>query len=364
MLSPYRVLDLTDHRGEIAGMVLADLGAEVIAVEPPEGSAGRRRGPMLASEGAGVPLTVPATERSLQFTAYNRNKRSIALALGEAAERETFLRLLATADIVLESGQPGALEANGLTFDRLRAVNPRLVYVRITPFGSDGPYADHPAADLTLAAMGGPLRLQGTRARPPVRISVPQVWRHAGVEAAVAALVGQARMRRSGEAQFIDVSAQCVMTWTMLHAMEASAIHGWDFERDGSMSQLGNRSWPLRYAAADGYVIAIPSGDLLTKLLPWMVREDVVPAAWLEDEDWPTYDRRLLRGESLRHDQVSVLDAMARLFRRHRKAELLDWSLSEQVSIAPVNRLDDVLQFEQLAVRDYWARTATTSAPG
>ena len=346
MLSPYRVLDLTDHRGEIAGMVLADLGADVIKVEPPAGSPGRRQGPMLTSG--------PVAERSLQFTAYNRNKRSIVLSLDAASDRKTFLELVGAADILLESGGPGALAEQGLTFDRLRAANSRLVYVRITPFGSDGPYADHPAADLTLAAMGGPLRLQGTPERAPVRVSVPQVWRHTGVEAAVAALVGLERMRRSQEAQFVDVSAQCVMTWTMLNAMEASAIQGWDFERAGATMQLGNLSLPLRYPAADGYIVAIPNGALMAKLVPWMIREGVVPPIWQDDEDWPTYDRRLLQGQPLTYDREVVLEALARFFARHTKAELLAWGLDEGVTIAPVNTVADVLAFRQLAERDYW----------
>ena len=93
MLSTYRVLDLTDDRGEIGGMILADLGADVIRVEPRAGSAARRCEPLLAD--------APEGEASLQFFAYNRNKRSIALELGEADDRETFLRLVETADFVL-----------------------------------------------------------------------------------------------------------------------------------------------------------------------------------------------------------------------------------------------------------------------
>ena len=166
MLGPYRVLDLTDHRGEICGMVLADLGADVIKVEPPGGSEGRRRGPMLPDG--------PEAERSLQFAAYNRNKRSIVVDLARDEERDFFLRLVSGADFVLESSSPGLLSKHGLDFERLREANPRIVQVQITPYGSDGPYAQHPAADLTIAAMGGPVSMQGSPDRAPVRVSVPQ----------------------------------------------------------------------------------------------------------------------------------------------------------------------------------------------
>ena len=88
--------------------------------------------------------------------------------------------------------------------------------------------------------MGGPVSLQGVPERAPVRVSVPQVWRHTGAEAAVAALVAHARMGRTGEAQFVDVSAQSAMTWTMLNGMGAAAIQGHDFERMGPLLQLGS----------------------------------------------------------------------------------------------------------------------------
>ena len=209
MLSPYRVLDLTDHRGELAGMVFGDLGADVIRVESPVGSEARRRAPLIDSW--------PEGERSLQFRAFNRNKRSIALDLERADDRKRFVELAAGSDFVIESAPPSMLDARDLGFEVLRKVNSRIVFVQVTPFGNDGPYADYPAADLTIAALGGPMSLQGTAERAPVRVSVPQVWRHTGAEAAAAALIAHARMLRTGEAQFVDVSAQATMTWTMLN---------------------------------------------------------------------------------------------------------------------------------------------------
>ena len=167
MLSPYRVLDLTDARGELAGMVLADLGSDVIRIEPPGGSPARRKGPLLADG--------PESERSLQFFAYNRNKRSMVLDLGAPAGRDELLQLVAGCDFVLESSPDGLLEQNGLSFDDLRAAQPRLVHTRISAFGVEGPSAGRAASDLTIAAMGGCVSLQGVPGRPPVPVSVPQV---------------------------------------------------------------------------------------------------------------------------------------------------------------------------------------------
>ncbi|MCY3795571.1 MAG: CoA transferase, partial [Gammaproteobacteria bacterium] len=246
MLEAYRALDLTDVRGQLGGMVLADLGTDVIRVEPPGGSEARRVGPF-AGDGPDGPC-------SLSFAAYNRNKRSIELDLGSDGGRATFLDLVRGSDFVLDSGPPALLDEVGLNHAVLREANPQLVQVRITPYGNDGPHADLPAADLSVAAMSGQMSLQGDSDRPPVRISVPQVWRHAGAEAAVAALVGHARMRTTGEGVFVDVSAQAAMTWTMLQGMTAAAIQGYDYERDGSLAQIGRRRIPIVHPAKDGHV--------------------------------------------------------------------------------------------------------------
>lgn len=231
MLSPYTVLDLTDDRGELTGMILGDLGADVIKVEPPQGSPSRRMPPFLQY--------APEPERSLHYFAFNRNKRGVTLNLTTEAGRDALLGLSRRADFLIESARPGGMAALGLGFDSLRQVNPGLVYVSITAFGQDGPYADFVASDLTLAAMGGPMSLQGSPDGPPVRITVPQVWLHAGAEAAVGALTAHARMIQTGEAQFVDVSAQTAMVWTMMHGMAAYGIQGTDFNRGGSELQLG-----------------------------------------------------------------------------------------------------------------------------
>ncbi|KAG1647269.1 Succinyl-CoA:(R)-benzylsuccinate CoA-transferase subunit BbsF [Nymphon striatum] len=142
MLAPYRVLDLTDARAESATFMLAGLGADVIKVEPPTGATSR--------------------EDELAFVAYNRGKRSVALDLEDPRDKEAFLKLVATADFVFENSGPGVLDELGLGFEALKEVRPDVVYVAISPFGQTGPYADHAATDLTIAAMGGSMALNGT----------------------------------------------------------------------------------------------------------------------------------------------------------------------------------------------------------
>lgn len=212
MLSPYRVLDLTDSRAELGPMILADLGADVVKVEPPGGSPSRMAPPL--AHGAGGP-------ESIRFHVFNRNKRSVTCDLESAEGRDAFLGLVRGADFVVENAAPGAMAAMGVGFEALRAANPSVVHVAITPFGQDGPYARHATTDLTLAAMGGMMALNGDRDRPPVRITVPQTWYHAAAESAAAALVAHRLRQASGEAQFVDVSVQASVFWTGLNAMIA-----------------------------------------------------------------------------------------------------------------------------------------------
>ena len=346
LLSPYRVLDLTDVRGQIAGLMLADLGADVIRIELPEGSDARRVGPLLPDG--------PEAERSLGFAAYNQNKRSAVLDLRNGGERERFLELVRGADFVIDSGPPSLLDDVGLGPARLREANPQLVHVRVTPFGSDGPMADAPAADLTIAALGGPVALQGHPDRAPLRISAPQVWRHAGAEAALAALVGHARVRTTGGGVFIDVSAQAAMVWTTLQGAEAFAIQGKDFERAASELQIGAVGIELAHACKDGHVIALAIGSMFRALEPWLVEEGIVDADWSVRESWDNYDLRLFAGGELTISRAEITEVMRRFFATKTKAELFARGQALGVTIAPVQTMDDLLVFEHLEARDYF----------
>lgn len=348
MLSPYRVLDLTDTRAELGPLILAGLGADVIKVEPPGGSASRHAAPL--------DLTLPDGLQSLRFHVFNRGKRSVTLDLDSEAGRAHFLRLVAAADFLFESAAPGAMAARGLGFQALRAVNPRLVYVAITPFGQDGPYARHLATDLTLAAMGGMMALNGDADRRPVRITVPQTWYHAAAESAVAALVAHWRRLAAGDAQFVDVSAQAAVFWTGLNAMIAHAIQGKDIERNGTLLQLATLTTPLVFQCADGEVVLISTTATLNRLIPWMLEDGTVSAEWVAAEDWRTYEVRMLTGGALTHSLADVQDHIRAFCAKHRKAELFARGIAGGATLAPVNTIADVLALGHLQERDYWQR--------
>jgi crotonobetainyl-CoA:carnitine CoA-transferase CaiB-like acyl-CoA transferase len=346
MLDGLAVLDLTDHRGEIGPWLLAELGADVIKVEPPGGTSAREAWPMVQGE-------------SLQFAAYNIGKRSVTLDPSSAEDRTTLRRLLGEARMVFDSGPPGLLAAFGVDRPTLAGLNPDIISVLVTPFGSDGPRANDPASELTIAALGGPVRIQGSPERPPVKASVPQVWRHTGAEAALAALIAHHRSAPGTESasqvdgpQFIDVSAQSAMTWTMLNAMEAHAIQGHDFERTGATLRLA-MTVPLRRACADGYVILVPRGANVGKLVDWMIEDGVVDPSWA-DEDWATYDHRLIDGQELAIDHAAVIDACDRLCLPYTKRELLEQGSALGATIAPVNNVADLRAFDHLEARSFW----------
>ena len=201
LLYPYRVLDLTGERGQACGKLLADLGADVIKVEPPEGDPVRRRGPFVDDESG--------PDRSLRWLAWNANKRSVSLDLNDAAGRDQFLRLVRSADFVLESFAPGYLAQLRLGYDELAQVNPSLILVSISPFGQSGPYRDYKATDIVCWAMSGFMSIAGEGERPPAQISDnAQSFLNACGDAAIGALIALEQRRRTGRGQHVDVSAQ------------------------------------------------------------------------------------------------------------------------------------------------------------
>ncbi|MFC2051722.1 CaiB/BaiF CoA transferase family protein, partial [Chloroflexota bacterium] len=201
MLSPYRVLDLTDKKGLLCGKLLGDLGADVIKIEKPGGDPARNIGPFYHDE--------PDSEKSLFWFAFNTSKRGITLDIETADGQEMFKRLLKSADLVVESFPPGYMDKLGLGYSDLERINPGIIMVSITPFGQTGPYKDYKASDITAWAMGGQMYSWGNADRPPVRISHPfQAYLHAAGEGAVGALMALHHRETTGEGQHVDVSIQ------------------------------------------------------------------------------------------------------------------------------------------------------------
>jgi crotonobetainyl-CoA:carnitine CoA-transferase CaiB-like acyl-CoA transferase len=346
ILEPYTVLDFTDDRGELGPMLMGDLGADVIRVEPPAGSAARQAKPVLTA----------AQEKdlaSLSYLAFNRNKRSLQLDPDSAPDCETLQALIARSHFIFEPWPASPLAAYGVDFETARALNPRIIYVRISPWGADGPHADYLGNDLVLAAMGGPVALQGSADRAPVRLSVPQVWRHAGVEAASGAMAAHHRMLRTGEAQYVDLSAQSVMTWTMLNAMDAHAIQGAEFQRGGGLD-TGLVRIDMIHPCADGHVLALPNSKVILGCMSWMVEDGVVDAAFADTVNWAEYDLNTRNPDYGPFNVQKGIELCRAFFVNHKKLELFEYGLAHGFTIAPINSLPELLQMEHLDFREYW----------
>lgn len=200
-----RVLELADEKGEYVGKVLAGLGADVVKVEPPEGEVTRTYGPFLDD--------VVDAERSLFFWQYNLGKRGIVLDLDGAAGRSDFLALASVADVVIDTRDRHFLDERGIGYERLRERNERLIYVRISPFGDEGPWADRQASDLVHLALGGVVMNcgydpdpSGVYDTPPV---APQMWHAYAIagEMTVIGILGALAFRlRKGIGQRVSTS--------------------------------------------------------------------------------------------------------------------------------------------------------------
>jgi crotonobetainyl-CoA:carnitine CoA-transferase CaiB-like acyl-CoA transferase len=349
VLSPYRVIDLACDRGILCGQILADLGADVIQVEPRDGSALRRSGPFLRDE--------PDPERSLAFSAYARGKRSVALDLDDASDREVLKQLIAGADFLIEAEDPGRLEALGLGDAALEALQPGLVHVSITPFGRTGPKAGWAATDLTLIAAAGLAHLNGEAAYPPVRCCVPQAFAHAAADAAVGALIAHFERRQSGRGQHVDVAAQHSLTLATQFRTLDAALGEAPARRLAGGVVVAGRFIPLRYPLRDGWVALGPAflpstGHFMKRLLSWALEEGFGEPAAL-DEDWGQFVLRVIRREVDVARFAPIDDTLREFFATRTKAEVVEAACKRKLLLAPIFDLGEFADSPQLAARGF-----------
>lgn len=345
-LAPYRVLDVTTDRAWFCGKLLADLGADVIKVEPPGGDPGRRRGPYADD--------IASVENSLEWWAFNRGKRSVTADLGSADGRRLFLRLVASADAVLESFEPGQMEAWGLGLEDLLEANRRIVLTRVTPFGQSGPFAHLKANDLVLAAIAGPAWMTGDVDRPPVRTSTPQYFQHAAAEAALHTSVALYHAGISGQGQQIDVSAQLTAARTTMNALDTPNIDGTIMQRSTFGEPVPLQPYRTIFRCADGNVMAtVGFGPGLKGYLGWLRAEGVTLPAFLEeltDEDFgPTLLERQPADFPSR-----VSDVLGEFFATRGKQELTEQALVHRLMLVPINNVADIYEDVQLNSRGYF----------
>lgn len=349
LLSPYRVLDLTDELGFLCGKILADLGADVIKIERPGGDPARQLGPFYKDHAD--------PEKSLYWLGFNNNKRGITLNLESSRGRDIFLQLASKADFIVESFMPGYLERLQLGYGELSAVNPRVVYTSITPFGQHGPYSKFKASDLEIMALSGCMSLTGDPDRPPLRVSFPQAYSWTGSYAAIGTLIAHYHRQVTGVGQQVDVSAQACLLWAFSHAHTFWDLNRHVEKRAGSFmtgrSITGARMrvfWPCK----DGYLNFIIYGGEAGRrtnqaLVDWMDSYNMAPD-FLKTKDWKTFDIAQVMQEEI--DRME--EPIARFFAGLTKAEFFKEVIKRQMLGYPVASVKEIFEDPQHRARDFW----------
>jgi len=346
LLAPYRVLDLTDERGLLAGKILADLGADVVQIEPPGGSPARNIGPFYGDD--------PRPEKSLYWWAYAANKRSITLDLERTDGRALLEKLVAEADFLFESYDPGYLEKMGLGYERLAVINPKLVMVSITAFGQDGPYSNYQASDIVGMALGGFMYLTGDEDRAPIRISFPHFYLHGGAAGAAAAMLAHTYRVTSGQGQYIDVSCQQAVAKTLAHAPQIWDIEGAILKRMGVYRQTsGENRVRINWPCKDGFVNYMVQGGSVAystrALLAW-AKEDGLDVADLEAINWEDLGYGAITPELM----AQLGGPLGDFFKSHTRAELVQGSLDRRILLFPVATPSALQDHSQLEARGFF----------
>ena len=225
LLKGFRLLDLTDEKGALCGKMFADMGAEVIKIEPLAGCSTRTIPPFLEDK--------PGPDRSLYAIAYHAGKKSVTANLDSPDGRALVADLAAKADFLVESFPLGHLDSIGLGYDDLSRRNERLIYTSITPFGDKGPGRDYKWADIISWAAGGMMYMMGEEGKPPIQMSLPQAGLHAGGEAAVASTIAHYPRQVNGLGQKIVIDMQACIVWTLMNEQAMPILHGDHIRRTG-----------------------------------------------------------------------------------------------------------------------------------
>jgi crotonobetainyl-CoA:carnitine CoA-transferase CaiB-like acyl-CoA transferase len=242
-LQGFRALDLTTLSGQLCGRMLADLGMEVIKIEPPGGDPVRKLAPFVKLPNG--------SELSTPFAHLNAGKASKVLNLDKEADREAFRKLVETADVVLESFQPGELDAKGLGYKRLAAINPGIVMASITGFGQTGPKKNLACNDLIALAESGFLYISGDPSLPPCRPPETQAYYFASLFAAAGLLAALYRREHTGQGDHVDSSMQETLA-TQEHIIRLWANEKQISKRAGS--QHGSVAPAKIFPCRDGFV--------------------------------------------------------------------------------------------------------------
>jgi CoA:oxalate CoA-transferase len=322
------VLDLTRVlAGPYCTMLLLDLGARVVKVEPPgRGDDARQIGPFVAG-------------RSAYFLSLNRGKESIALDLKDPGDRTIFERLLARADVLVENFRPGVMERLGYGFEALHARLPGLVYAAISGFGRTGPAAQRPAYDIVAQAMGGLMSLTGQPGGPPTRVGTSIGDIGAGLFAALGIQAALFARREGGEGRLVDVAmldAQVAMLENAIARYQATG------EVPGPLGSRHPSIAPFEaYATRDGHLVVAAGNDpLFARLCRALERPELAG-----DPRFATNEARTRAADELKRELEAALSLRG-------SAEWLERLEAAGIPCGPVNDVAQVLAHPQVRARN------------
>ena len=331
-LSGIRVLDITQvMAGPYCAMLLCDMGADVIKVEPPAGDSTRR---MAGARGGDSP----------GFNAVNRGKRGIVVDIKHERGPHVVARLASTADVLVENYRPGAMARAGLGYEQLRAVNPRLVYASISGYGQTGPHGGRGGFDLVAQGVSGIMSVTGEPDRPPVKAGVPLTDLGASLFAVVGILAALHDRQRTDAGQHVDTSL--VEAGVALSVWEAT-----EYLSSGRVPQpLGSAhrmSAPYQaLECADGYITVGAANDRLFARLSTLLGHP----EWVADPRFEDDTARVANRQAL-------ADRIEQVTRTRPRQHWLARLEAEGIPCGPINTYADVLTDEQITAREMVVET-------
>ncbi|MGH7848230.1 MAG: CaiB/BaiF CoA transferase family protein [Candidatus Binatia bacterium] len=331
-LAGLRVLDLTGRMGGYCGKLLANLGAEVVLVEPPGGDPMRREGPFKND--------VPHAEGSLSFAARHTNKRGIVLDLEIEEGRQTLCRLAAGADALIEDRGPGHLERIGLGYSMLQAINPALVMTSITGFGLSGPYRDFKAPSIVAFAMGGLMAVCGHPGKAPLAGPCDVAYHLGCIHAAFGTLLALYNRRGSGNGDHVEVSLQDVLVADpFLKLITRYSVNGEIQQRTGHSQATTVAD---TYKCKDGYIrLFVNQADHWRRFVEWLGSPAELTDPKLENVQNRFPLRPLL-------DQLIEERTMG-----YEKKKFFEEMQSQRLAAAPIHAPSEFLKDEQTQHRRY-----------
>jgi crotonobetainyl-CoA:carnitine CoA-transferase CaiB-like acyl-CoA transferase len=330
-LTGYRVLDLGAPLSLHCTKLLADMGADVIKVEPPAGDESRRVPPFKDD--------APHPEKSLYFLHFNTNKRGITLDVEKPDGRAILLELCKNADVVIETYRPSRAQELRLTYQDLSAVNPALIVASITPFGQTGPWKDYKANDMAGIALGNLLYLAGEPGEPPLQPPGEIAYGMASTYGAFGIAVALYHRLESGKGQHIDVS---------MHECAGHIAgyfipnYGYTGDKPARASRKGEETDLYDpYKTKNGYarIFIIPI-EQWRRLVDWMGRPPSISG--------PEFEKMAYRRK---HPDI-VVGAIAEFCARHTKEELYEEGQKRRIAVTPINTAGEFIEMEQTKARE------------